>query len=104
VTDHNNFITDLEVLRLSSLENRKRDLQRPEDLLKTKGYHIEHNFGHGEQASVLAPLSLIALAFTLFATSPTASGARRGKSSRLADDSSTTIFEAERRSATHRSA
>ncbi len=32
--------------------------------LKTKGYHLEHNFGHGEQnlSAVLATLNLLAFA------------------------------------------
>jgi hypothetical protein len=34
-------------------------------VLKTKGYHIEHNFGHGKQhlASILVTLNLLAFAF-----------------------------------------
>ncbi len=35
------------------------------NVLKTKGYHIEHNFGHGNQylASVLLSLNLLAFLF-----------------------------------------
>jgi hypothetical protein len=35
------------------------------NVLKTKGYHLEHNFGHGKQhlASVLVTLNLLAFAF-----------------------------------------
>ena len=35
------------------------------NVLKTKGYHLEHNFGHGRQhlAAVLATLNLLAFAF-----------------------------------------
>ena len=35
------------------------------NVLKTKGYHLEHNFGHGSQslASVLLSLNLIAFLF-----------------------------------------
>jgi hypothetical protein len=34
-------------------------------VLKTKGYHLEHNFGHGKEtlASVLLILNLLAFAF-----------------------------------------
>ncbi len=34
------------------------------DTLKTRGYHLEHNFGHGKQnlAAVLAALNLLAFA------------------------------------------
>ena len=33
--------------------------------LKTQGYHLEHNFGHGQQhlASLLATMNLLAFAF-----------------------------------------
>lgn len=40
------------------------------NVLKTKGYHLEHNFGHGKQhrAAVLVPLNLLAFLFhTVFA-------------------------------------
>lgn len=35
------------------------------NVLKTKGYHLEHNFGHGQQslASVLLSLNLLAFLF-----------------------------------------
>jgi hypothetical protein len=34
-------------------------------ILKTKGYHLEHNFGHGKEnlAAILATLNLLAFAF-----------------------------------------
>ena len=34
-------------------------------MLKTKGYHLEHNFGHGQQflASLLVSLNLLAFLF-----------------------------------------
>ena len=36
--------------------------------LKTKGYHLEHNFGHGEQhlSSLLATLNILAFLFHTF--------------------------------------
>ncbi len=40
------------------------------NVLKTKGYHLEHNFGHGRQhlAAVLVTLNLLAFLFhTVFA-------------------------------------
>ena len=45
-------------MRSSPLEDR-------DNVLKTKGYHLEHNFGHGKQhlASVLVTLNLLAFAF-----------------------------------------
>ena len=35
------------------------------NVLKTKGYHVEHNFGHGQQslAAVMLSLNLLALLF-----------------------------------------
>jgi len=44
------------------------------NVLKTKGYHLEHNFGHGKQhlAAVLASLNL--LAFALHAVCDLAEG------------------------------
>jgi len=42
---------------VGSLEGRERDLQR----LKNKGYHFEHNFGHGRQYLSAVLLSLLFL-------------------------------------------
>ena len=40
------------------------NVTRPYNTLKTKGYNLEHNFGHGREhlAAVLATLNLIAFA------------------------------------------
>lgn len=64
----NAFITDFEVTHMN-VEALVRDGRarwkienENNNVLKTKGYHIEHNFGHGEQhlASILLSLNLLA--------------------------------------------
>lgn len=65
---HNAFITDFEVKQTNvvaiTLDGRTRWKIENENnnVLKTKGYHIEHNFGHGQQhlASFLLSLNLLA--------------------------------------------
>ena len=67
----NNFITDFEVtdttLEAIVCDGRARWKVENENnnILKTKGYHIEHNFGHGKQhlASLLLSLNLLAFLF-----------------------------------------
>jgi len=64
----NAFITDFEVKQTNvaaiTLDGRTRWKIENENnnVLKTKGYHIEHNFGHGQQhlASFLLSLNLLA--------------------------------------------
>ena len=64
----NAFITDFEVKQTNveaiTLDGRTRWKIENENnnILKTKGYHIEHNFGHGQQhlASLLLSLNLLA--------------------------------------------
>jgi hypothetical protein len=71
ITYRNSFITDLAVHRDNVVElaacGRARWKIENEtfNVLKTKGYNLEHNFGHGKQhlASVLATLNLLAFAF-----------------------------------------
>jgi hypothetical protein len=67
----NAFVTDLEV-RETTVEAIARDGRarwkienENNNVLKTKGYHIEHNFGHGDHhlASVLLSLNLLAFLF-----------------------------------------
>jgi hypothetical protein len=67
----NAFVTDFEV-RETTVEAIARDGRarwkienENNNVLKTKGYHIEHNFGHGEQhlASLLLSLNLLAFLF-----------------------------------------
>ena len=68
---YNSFITDLPVTAASVAElaacGRARWKIENEtfNVLKTGGYNLEHNFGHGKQslASVLVVLNLIAFAF-----------------------------------------
>ena len=70
VTYRNSFITDLPVSRENVAElaacGRARWKIENEafNTLKTKGYHLEHNFGHGQQhlATVFATLNLLAFA------------------------------------------
>ena len=65
---HNAFVTDFEVEQ-TNVEAIARDGRtrwkvenENNNVLKTKGYHIEHNFGHGQQhlASFLLSLNLLA--------------------------------------------
>lgn len=67
----NAFVTDFEVTETSvaaiARDGRARWKVENENnnVLKTKGYHIEHNFGHGNQylASLLLSLNLLAFLF-----------------------------------------
>jgi hypothetical protein len=71
VTYRNSFITDLPVDRNNVVElaacGRARWKIENESFntLKTKGYNLEHNFGHGQHhlSAVLATLNLLAFAF-----------------------------------------
>lgn len=71
ITYRNSFITDLPVHRdnVAELAAGGRARWKIENetfnVLKTKGYNLEHNFGHGKQhlASTLATLNLLAFAF-----------------------------------------
>jgi len=67
----NAFVTDFEVTE-TTVEAIVRDGRarwkvenENNNVLKTKGYHIEHNFGHGDQhlASLLLSLNLLAFLF-----------------------------------------
>ena len=67
----NSFVTDFEVTD-TTVEAIVRDGRarwkvenENNNVLKTKGYHIEHNFGHGSQylASLLLSLNLLAFLF-----------------------------------------
>ena len=70
-TYHNSFVTDLAVTPASVAElaacGRARWKIENEtfNVLKTGGYNLEHNFGHGKQtlASLLVVLNLLAFAF-----------------------------------------
>ena len=71
VTYRNSFVTDLPVDRSNIVElaacGRARWKVENESFntLKTKGYNLEHNFGHGKEnlAAVLVTLNLIAFAY-----------------------------------------
>ena len=86
VTYRNSFITDLDVSRdnVTDLAAAGRARWKIENesfnVLKTKGYNLEHNFGHGKQhlATVLAILNLLAFACQPSANWATEPGVRRG--------------------------
>jgi hypothetical protein len=70
-TYYNSFVTDLPVTSATVAElaacGRARWKIENEtfNVLKTNGYHLEHNFGHGKQtlAAILVTLNLLAFAF-----------------------------------------
>src|SRR5271169_5250970 len=67
----NSFITDLPtdrdtVVELSACGRARWKIENESfNILKTKGYNLEHNFGHGKKhlSAVLATLNLLAFAF-----------------------------------------
>jgi hypothetical protein len=71
VTYRNSFVTDLpvgpeNVAELAACGRARWKIENETfNVLKTKGYNIEHNFGHGKLnlAAVLATLNLLAFAF-----------------------------------------
>ena len=71
VTYRNSFITELalgynNVAELAACGRARWKIENETfNVLKTKGYHIEHNFGHGKQhlASILVALNLLAFGF-----------------------------------------
>ena len=71
VTYRNSFITDLPVDRdtvvdLAACGRARWKIENESfNILKTKGYNLEHNFGHGKQhlSAVLAILNLLAFTF-----------------------------------------
>ena len=68
-TYHNSFVTDLPVTadRVAELAacGRWKVENETFNVLKTQGYNLEHNFGHGKQtlANLLVTLNLLAFAF-----------------------------------------
>jgi hypothetical protein len=70
VTYRNSFVTDLAVTKdnvaeLAACGRARWKIENETfNTLKTKGYNLEHNFGHGKQhlAAVLATMNLIAFA------------------------------------------
>lgn len=73
---HNAFITDWKITDknvagiVSAGRARWKVENENNNVLKTKGYHLEHNFGHGKQhlSSVLATLNILAFLFHSFLT------------------------------------
>jgi hypothetical protein len=71
VTYRNSFITDLpvnadNVVDLAAAGRARWKIENETfNVLKTKGYNLEHNFGHGKEnlAAVLATLNLLAFTF-----------------------------------------
>ena len=70
VTYRNSFITDLDVREnvaefAAAGRARWKIENETFNVLKTKGYNLEHNFGHGKEtlASVLVVLNLLAFGF-----------------------------------------
>jgi hypothetical protein len=71
VTYRNSFITDLPtdrdtVVELAACARARWKIENESfNTLKTKGYNLEHNFGHGKKhlSAVLATLNLLAFAF-----------------------------------------
>ena len=80
---HNSFVTDWKVGEknvaglVSAARSRWKIEKESNNALKTKGYHLEHNFGHGKQhlSSLLATMNL--LAFALHALLEVADGTYR---------------------------
>jgi hypothetical protein len=70
-TYHNSFVTDLPVTagtvaELAACGRARWKIENETfNVLKTNGYNLEHNFGHGKQtlASILVTLNLLAFAF-----------------------------------------
>ena len=71
LTYRNSFVTDLPVsaetvAELAACGRARWKIENESfNVLKTKGYNLEHNFGHGQQhlAAVLATMNLLAFAF-----------------------------------------
>jgi len=68
---HNSFITDIEITTTNVHEigligrTRWKVENENNNTLKTKGYHLEHNFGHGTEnlAELLASMNILAFLF-----------------------------------------
>jgi hypothetical protein len=78
VTYRNSLITDLPVnpdtvVELAACGKARWEIENESfNTLKTKGYNLEHNFGHGKQhlSAVLATLNLLAFTSTPSPSSP----------------------------------
>lgn len=68
---HNSFLTNHDITRktvskiVTSGRTRWKIENENNNILKTKGYHLEHNFGHGKKylSSLLASLNILAFLF-----------------------------------------
>jgi hypothetical protein len=68
---HNSFITNHQITAVNVAEAAQAGRSRwkieneNNNVLKTKGYHVEHNFGHGQQylAAIMLSLNLLAFLF-----------------------------------------
>ena len=71
---HNAFITDFKITDtnvagiVASGRARWKIENENNNTIKTKGYHLEHNFGHGQQhlSSLLAAMNILAFLFHTF--------------------------------------
>ena len=71
ITYHNDFVTSVEVNRDNVVElttagrSRWKIENETFNILKNQGYHLEHNFGHGQRGltNTLVQLNLLAFAF-----------------------------------------
>lgn len=71
---HNSFITDFKISEknvaslVASGRARWKIENENNNTLKTKGYHLEHNFGHGKEhlSSLLAAMNILAFLFHTF--------------------------------------
>ena len=87
-TYRNSFITDLPVTsdtvaELAACGRARWKIENESfNTLKTKGYHLEHNFGHGKAnlAAVLASLNLLALTIHQFSRHSQSFGSGRARS------------------------
>ena len=74
ITYHNAYITDWKITDdnvtgiIATGRARWKIENENNNTLKTKGYHLEHNFGHGEQhlSSLLAAMNMLALLIHTF--------------------------------------
>jgi hypothetical protein len=72
---HNAWVTDLTITKNNAVEivdcgrARWKVENENNNVLKTKGYHLEHNFGHGEQYLAMTLITLNLLAFLLHTVS-----------------------------------
>jgi hypothetical protein len=87
VTYRNSFVTDLpvnadNVVEIAAAGRARWKIENGSfNVLKTKGYNLEHNFGHGKDnlAAVLVTLNLLAFLFIPSPNAPRTFGIRRSR-------------------------